>query len=143
MSFGLLGFLIYAAASTDVFNWMLALSGLSTVVSIEKVGEDQGAQTLITRSFLLPQQLTWGSICACHIRFRTAWARQGHTTEELSWSSPLGVYGSYYGFFFNILVIIFQFYKAAFPIGEGDMDGSERAISFFQSFLVSQSNSVK
>jgi len=56
---GLLCFIV--AAGTDVrvqaFNWMLAVSGLSSI-------------------------FTWGSICACHIRFRHAWKYNGHTLDE-------------------------------------------------------------
>lgn len=71
---GLLCFL--SAAGTDVrtqaFNWMLAISGLSSI-------------------------LTWGSICACHIRFRQAWKYNGHTLDELSFRSQPGVIGSWVG----------------------------------------------
>ncbi|KAN0063056.1 hypothetical protein ACQY0O_004219 [Thecaphora frezii] len=110
--FGLLGFLIYASddARGQVFNWMLAISGLSTVI-------------------------TWMCICIAHVRFRMAWKRNGHTLEELPWVSPVGIYGSYFGAAFNFLVICFTFYTSVFPIGEGSMTSSDRVISFFQSFL--------
>ncbi|SNX81659.1 probable GAP1 - amino acid transport protein [Melanopsichium pennsylvanicum] len=110
--FGLLGFLIYSGdnARNTTFNWLLAISGLSTIIS-------------------------WLCICISHARFRQAWARAGHTLEELPWKSPFGVWGSIYGAFFNILVIIFTFYTAVFPIGEGEMTGSDRATAFFQSFI--------
>lgn len=90
---------------------MLGLSGLSSII-------------------------TWASICASHIQFRRAWKLQGHTLEELPWASPIGVYGSYYGLGFNILVLIAQFYKAAWPIvGETEPTSSERVVNFFQSYL--------
>ncbi|PWZ02680.1 hypothetical protein BCV70DRAFT_224386 [Testicularia cyperi] len=110
--FGLLGFLIYAGenARNTTFNWLLAISGLSTIIS-------------------------WMCICISHVRFRAAWAKAGHTLEELPWKSPFGVYGSIYGAVFNVLVIIFTFYIAVFPIGEGDMTASDRATAFFQSFI--------
>jgi amino acid transporter len=114
LAFGFLAFLIYAENSTTVFNWLLAISGLSSI-------------------------FTWGSLCFCHIQFRRAWKYNGHTVEELPWASPTGVYGSWWGGLFCILVVIFQFYIAAFPIGEGDPDsypdGSSRATAFFQAFL--------
>jgi amino acid transporter len=70
------------------FNWLLALSGL--------------------QSFF-----TWGSICLAHIRFRRAWARQGHTVDELPFAAALGVWGSYIGLFLNIICLVAQFYVAA------------------------------
>lgn len=107
---GFLAFLIYASSATTIFNWLLALSGLSTI-------------------------FTWGSLCFCHIRFRQAWKHNGHTVEELPWAAPLGVYGSWFGGLFCILVIIFQFYIAAFPIGEGADSPSDRVNDFFIAFL--------
>ena len=110
--FGLLGFLIYAGdnARNTVFNWLLAISGLSTIIS-------------------------WLCICISHARFRQAWARAGHTLEELPWKSPFGVWGSIYGAAFNILVIIFTFYTSVWPIGEGEMTASDRVNAFFQGFI--------
>ncbi|EPQ28828.1 uncharacterized protein PFL1_03631 [Pseudozyma flocculosa PF-1] len=110
--FGLLAFLVYAAddARSTVFNWLLAISGLSTII-------------------------TWMCICIAHVRFRIAWQRNGHTLEELPWKSPFGIYGSYFGAFFNFLVICFTFYTAVFPIGEGEMTSSDRVTAFFMSFI--------
>ncbi|TVY92259.1 General amino-acid permease [Lachnellula willkommii] len=65
-----LGFIAYAADSSaegDVLDWMLALSGLSSI-------------------------FTWGSICLAHIRFRRAWKLQGHTLDELAFRSQPGVW---------------------------------------------------
>jgi amino acid transporter len=110
--FGLLGFLIYAGdnARNTTFNWLLAISGLSTIIS-------------------------WLCICISHARFRLAWKKAGHTLEELPWKSPFSIYGSLYGAAFNVLVIILTFYTAVWPIGEGEMTKSERATAFFQSFI--------
>ncbi|PWN35891.1 putative GAP1-amino acid transport protein [Meira miltonrushii] len=112
---GCLAFVIYAAESSVVFNWLLALSGLSTIFS-------------------------WGSICACHIQFRRAWKYNGHSVDELPWKSPVGVVGAIFGVAFNILVIILQFYIAAFPIGAGSVEEqlatpSQRVNAFFLAFL--------
>lgn len=82
-----LGFIAYAADSSsqgDVLDWMLALSGLSSI-------------------------FTWGSICLAHIRFRRAWKLQGHTLDELAFRSQPGVLGSWIGFIFNVLILIAQF----------------------------------
>ena len=108
-----LGFLAFFAGSskqTDAFNWMLALSGLSSI-------------------------FTWGSICLAHIRFRAAWKKQGHTLEELAFRSQPGVWGSWVGFIFNCLVLIAQFWTAVWPIGYADMTPSEIAEGFFEAYL--------
>lgn len=108
-----LGFLAFFAGSskqTDAFNWMLALSGLSSI-------------------------FTWGSICLAHIRFRAAWKKQGHTLDELAFRSQPGVWGSWVGFIFNCLVLIAQFWTAVWPIGYADMTPSEIAEGFFEAYL--------
>ena len=103
-----IGLLCYLAASAhhdDVFNWMVALSGLSSI-------------------------FTWGSICACHLRFRRALQVQGRGTEELSFTSQCGVIGSCFGVLLNCLILMAQFWVALFPIGE-----PANPTSFFQVFL--------
>ena len=104
----LLGFIAYincADVGPQVFNWLLALSGLSSF-------------------------FTWGSICACHIMFRWAWKVQGHTMDELAFAAPFGVIGSWFGLILNILCLIAQFYTAVFPV-----KGSPNAEAFFQAYL--------
>lgn len=104
----ILGFIAYincAKVGPQVFNWLLALSGLSSF-------------------------FTWGSICACHIMFRWAWKTQGHTLDELAFVAPFGVIGSWFGLILNILCLIAQFYIAIFPIG-----ASPSAEAFFQAYL--------
>lgn len=108
-----LGFLAFFAGSDkqqDAFNWMYALSGLSSI-------------------------FTWGSICLSHIRFRSAWKKQGHTLDELAFRSQPGVIGSWVGFIFNCLVLVAQFWTGAWPVAYGELTGSEQAISFFQAYL--------
>lgn len=103
-----LGFIAYincAKVGPQVFNWLLALSGLSSF-------------------------FTWGSICACHIMFRLAWKAQGHTLDELPFAAPLGVVGSWFGLVLNVLCLIAQFYIAVFPVG-----ASSNVEAFFQAYL--------
>ena len=69
---GLIAYVGVSSAETTVFNWMLAIGGLSA-------------------------SFTWGSICLAHLRFRKAWARAGRTVEELPFAAPSGVYGSWFG----------------------------------------------
>jgi amino acid transporter len=108
-----LGFIAYAANSEEqnaVLNWMLALSGLSSI-------------------------LTWASICLAHIRFRRAWRIQGRSLDELAFVSQPGVVGSWIGFIFNCLVLAAQFWTGAWPVGYGDMTTGERARNFFLAYL--------
>ncbi len=110
-----LGFLCYIVAAgtnarTQAFNWMIAISGLAAI-------------------------FTWGSICACHIRFRQAWKLQGHTLDELAFKSQAGVIGSWVGLAFNILILIAQFWTGFAPVGYASMTASERVQNRFQAYL--------
>ncbi|EXJ81364.1 AAT family amino acid transporter [Capronia epimyces CBS 606.96] len=107
---GLLAFLGASHKQEDAFNWMIALSGLSSI-------------------------FTWGSICLAHIRFRRAWRLQGHTLDELAFRSPVGVVGSWVGFLFNCLVLIAQFWTGFSPVGWRSMSTSQLTINFFQAYL--------
>lgn len=107
---GLLAFFAGSSKQQDAFDWMLALSGLSSI-------------------------FTWGSICLAHIRFRNAWKKQGHTLDELAFRSQPGVIGSWVGFIFNCLVLIAQFWTGAWPIGYADMTTAEIVQGFFQYYL--------
>lgn len=102
---GLLGFLAASPKQGEAFNWMLALSGLSSI-------------------------FTWGSICFAHIRFRAGWKKQGHSLDELAYQSQPGVIGSWLGLILNIVVLIAQFWVAVWPIG-----GGPDAETFFSIYL--------
>lgn len=102
---GLLGYLAASPKQGEAFNWMLALSGLSSI-------------------------FTWGSICLAHIRFRAGWKKQGHSLDELAYKSQPGVIGSWLGFILNVIVLIAQFWVAVWPIG-----GKPDAETFFSIYL--------
>jgi amino acid transporter len=111
----ILGLLCYVVAggqstSTTALKWLYSLSGLSSI-------------------------FTWGSICLAHIRFRAAWRAQGHTLDELAFKSQVGVYGSWLGFILNCLVLVAQFWTAAFPIGYGEKSSGDRTQTFFLAYL--------
>lgn len=103
--FGLFAFIAASDKQVEAFNWLLALSGLSSI-------------------------FTWISINVAHIRFRRAMSYQGRTTAELPYVSQCGIWGSYYGLLLNCLVLIAQFWIALFPLG-----GSPNAYDFFLSYL--------
>ena len=110
LAFGLLAFFAGSELQIQAFNWMIALSGLSSI-------------------------FTWGSICLAHIRFRRAWALQGHSLNELAFTSQPGVLGSWVGLLLNVLVLIAQFWTGFAPVGYGGMSSSARVTVFFESYL--------
>lgn len=108
ISWGLLSYVALAATAEEVFDWLLALSGLSSL-------------------------FTWGSICFAHIRFRKAWKAQGHTLDEIPFKAVFGVAGSYLGCGLIVMVLIAQFYVALFPpLNDGEMNDAE---GFFKDYL--------
>ncbi|KAK2755490.1 glyceraldehyde-3-phosphate dehydrogenase 1 [Arachnomyces sp. PD_36] len=107
---GLLGYLSATSKQEEAFNWMMALSGLSSI-------------------------FTWGSICLAHIRFRRGWKLQGHTLDELAFVSQPGVVGSWIGFLFNCIVLIAQFWTGFAPVGYADMTTGELIENFFGVYL--------
>jgi len=105
LMFAGLAYINIAPVGATVFNWLLALSGLSSF-------------------------FTWGSICYAHIRFRQAWVKQGHSIDDLAFRAAGGVWGSWFGLLLNILCLIAQFYIALFPIGK-----TPNASAFFEAYL--------
>ncbi|WWC61494.1 uncharacterized protein I303_104078 [Kwoniella dejecticola CBS 10117] len=106
---GPLAYINCADVGGQVFDWLVALSGLSTLI-------------------------TWFSICVTHIRFRKAWKVQGHSVEELPFKAMGGEYGSWLGATLIVIILIAQFYIGLFPIG-GVESAGERAQSFFLAYL--------
>ncbi|OAP57211.1 hypothetical protein AYL99_07949 [Fonsecaea erecta] len=105
--FGCLAFLnLDKNGGGNVFNWLLALSGLS--------------------SFFI-----FGSIAVAHIRFRAAWKYQGHSVDELPFKAAFGIWGSYVCAVLNLVCLIAQFYVALYPVGGPYLN----ATIFFQDYL--------
>ncbi|KAK5663374.1 hypothetical protein OQA88_3802 [Cercophora sp. LCS_1] len=121
---GLLGYLADLPEQANILDWLLAVSGLSSI-------------------------FTWGSICLAHIRFRKAWAAKGRSLDEIAFRAQAGVAGSYVGLAFNAIVLIAQFWTAAWPVETpqvltGDTDrgpslgavnGRSRAQNFFLQYM--------
>ena len=109
----LIGLLAYLAATPkqeDVFTWLMAMSGLSSI-------------------------FTWTSICLAHIRFRKAWAIQGRSLDDLAFRSQPGIVGSYVGFIFNLLVLVAQFWVGFAPVGWETKTARENTSSWFEAYL--------
>jgi yeast amino acid transporter len=99
-----------ADAEAQVFNWLLALSGLSVI-------------------------FTWLTICLCHIRFRSALRLANVAPSTLPFTSHLGIYGSWLGFILNFLVFVAQFWIGFSPQGYADMTAAELVENFFEVYL--------
>ncbi|CAI5759917.1 unnamed protein product [Candida verbasci] len=103
--FGLLSFVSASKYEDEVFAWLVAISGLSTL-------------------------FTWGSINGAYIRFRGAMKYQNRSIDELPYKSTTGVIGAYYGLIMNIVVLALQFWLALYPIGK-----QPHAKDFFKTYL--------
>ena len=108
--FGLISFVAASSKEVEVFNWLYALCGLSAL-------------------------FTWGCICLAHTRFRRALTVQGRDTSELTFVSPVGVIGSYYGFIIIVFVFFVQFWIAVWPKGYKEMGSRAIAENFFEAYL--------
>lgn len=103
--FALLAFIAASGKESDVFNWLMSISALSSIA-------------------------LWISINWAHIRFRRGLKTQGRGTDELTFVAQTGVIGSYIGGFVFVLVLIAQFWIALFPIGD-----LPSAYDFFLTYL--------
>ncbi|KAH6646484.1 general amino-acid permease GAP1 [Truncatella angustata] len=110
LSVGLLAYLADLDVQSTVLDWLLAISGLSSI-------------------------FTWASICLAHIRFRKAWALRGHGLHELAFRSQCGVWGSWIGLILNLLVLVAQFWVGTWPVGFQDMSAIELAENFFLQYM--------
>ena len=90
IAWGPLAFIYYASDGITVLEWLLALAGLAAL-------------------------FTWGSICVAHIRFRAAWKHQGHTVDELPFTAPFGVWGSWVGVIGIVIVLAAQVSPSSLP----------------------------
>ncbi|KAK5995031.1 Amino-acid permease inda1 [Cladobotryum mycophilum] len=104
---GPLAYINLSASGPEVFDWLQALSGLAAL-------------------------FTWGSICIAHIRFRKAWAYNGHSVDEIPFKAVFGVIGSWIGLIMCVIVFIAQFYSAIAPAGK---HGLNDAKGFFKAYL--------
>lgn len=107
--FGLLAYMGTGVSAEEILNWLIALSGLSSI-------------------------FTWGSICFAHIRFRKAWALKGHSLDELAYRSPVGVWGSWAALSAFLAILVLQFWVAIDPI-QVDSNHVSRLKSFFSTYL--------
>lgn len=104
--FGLLAYINLAHNGGDIFNWLLSLSGITVL-------------------------FVFGSIAIAHIRFRKAWAYNGHSLDEIPYRAAFGVWGSWACFAIAAIALIAQFYVALYPVGGPNLN----AENFFQLYM--------
>lgn len=105
-SVGLLAFMANSKVHSHVFDWLLAISGLSSV-------------------------FTWGSTCLAHIRLRKAWAYHHRSVSDMAFRAQGGTIGSWIGLFCNCLILVGQCWVAIWPITSEPLTSSQRAENFF------------
>ncbi|KAL5601439.1 hypothetical protein BROUX41_002574 [Berkeleyomyces rouxiae] len=64
--------------------------------------------------------LVWASIAFIHIRFRQAWAVQGHSVDELPFKAMWYPYNAYFGLGANIFLAFVQGWTTLSPFKAGD-----------------------
>jgi len=106
LAFGLMGFVCASPKQAVVFNWLMSLSGLSTI-------------------------FIWFSISLAQIRVNYACKVQGISGDNIPFRAFGGDYGAYFSLIVNFLILIAQFYVALFPIGGGNLNAG----TFFQLYL--------
>lgn len=89
-AFGLFGFLNVSAGGTNAFNWLLNISGVAGLIS-------------------------WACINLCHIAFMRALSVRNIPRSILPYQAPSQPWLSYYGLFFNVLIILTQGFAAFIP----------------------------
>ncbi|OAA72304.1 Amino acid/polyamine transporter I [Cordyceps fumosorosea ARSEF 2679] len=79
--FGCLGFLNLSSSGKEVFDWLLSITSVAGFI-------------------------TWSLINYCHIRFMKALKAQNVDRSTLPYVAPFQPYLSWFGLFFNILIIL-------------------------------------
>ncbi|CAI7609537.1 unnamed protein product [Penicillium bialowiezense] len=89
-AFGLLGFLNVSDAGSTVFTWLLQISGVAGFI-------------------------TWCSLNACHLAFQRALKARNISRDILPYKAMWQPWLSWYGLFFNCLIILTQGFTAFIP----------------------------
>jgi amino acid transporter len=89
-AFGLLGFMNVSNSGATVFNWFLNISSVAGLIS-------------------------WASILGCHLAFMRALKARNISRDLLPYKALWQPWFSWYGLFFNVLIIITQGFSAWIP----------------------------
>ncbi|KAK4171099.1 putative general amino acid permease [Triangularia setosa] len=93
--FGALSMMNVSTGAQDAYSYIVNLSGVSTF-------------------------LVWAAISWTHIRFRKAWAAQGHSDSELPFKSMLYPYNAWFGLSTNIFLALIQGWATFAPFDAVD-----------------------
>jgi yeast amino acid transporter len=86
---GLLGFLNLSEGGTVVFDWFMSIVAVAGFIS-------------------------WSLINICHLRFMKVLAQRGISRSELPFVAPLQPYLSWFGLFFNVLIVLTSGFEVFF-----------------------------
>lgn len=93
--FGALSMMNVSTGAGKAYTYIVNLSGVSTF-------------------------LVWGAISFIHLRFRSAWAKQGHTEGQLPFKSALYPCNAYFGLAANIFLALVQGWQTLNPFDAGN-----------------------
>lgn len=115
LCFGGLAFISAWDGYGQVFDWLSALGGMSSL-------------------------WTWGSVSVCHLRNRLAMKKNGlDPKKDLDFAAPGGYTIPIVGMLLAALTICLQFWIALFPLGwtdpGADHNGASQAKNFFETWL--------
>ncbi|KAG7876739.1 hypothetical protein KL938_004352 [Ogataea parapolymorpha] len=106
LAFGCLSYVSLVGNGAQIlFSWLLALSGLSSL-------------------------LTWCSIGFSLVRFRSGLAAHGQSARDLCYVSRTGLWGAYVCFGFGVVVLVAQLWIAVLPV-----EGAASVEKFFKVYL--------
>lgn len=92
--FGAISMMNVSTGASEAYNYIVNLSGVSTF-------------------------LVWASISFTHIRFRRAWAAQGHSPDELPFRALWYPWSAYFGLVANIFLALVQGWSTFAPFKAG------------------------
>ena len=92
--FGTLSMMNISTGASKAYSYIVNLSGVSTF-------------------------LVWGAISFIHIRFRSAWARQGRSKHELPYKSLWYPWNAYFGLAANLFLALVQGWTTLSPFDAG------------------------
>ncbi|KAK4632043.1 General amino acid permease AGP3 [Fulvia fulva] len=93
-AFGALAMMNVSTGAAKAYTYIVNLSGVSTF-------------------------LVWGSISFIHIRFRTAWHKQGRSSDDLPYKSLLYPWNAYFGLGANMFLALVQGWTTLSPFTAG------------------------
>ncbi|GAO19156.1 hypothetical protein UVI_02061390 [Ustilaginoidea virens] len=108
---GLLGFLNLSQSGGTVFKWLLNITGVAGFI-------------------------VWGLINLCHLRFMKALAFRGIPRASLPYAAPLQPYLSWFGLFFNLLILLTSGFTSLIQWSTSDFFAAYVSILLFVALYV-------